>query len=224
VPWDLILGLWRDIKDNSQTSVDEFTRKIVARVSPPPAYEGELPESPRFVLAANHYQRKGLWILHTAAVLTRAVRDRYGPGDPPVRWMVTANWPPWRIGPWMIPSPGDWLLPKVAHALHCYPVSFSGANPAFTARSIRKLMKDSQLMSRPVGIFPEGVAGAAGQVGGALPGVGRLLAMLELPVVPAGVSENGRFVVRFGASIPPAELASSPDPAALVMRRIRDLL
>ena len=29
-----------------------------------------LPANPSFVLAANHYQRKGLWILHPCSVVT----------------------------------------------------------------------------------------------------------------------------------------------------------
>ena len=132
------MGLSSNIRKGTRTSVDEFTAKIAAHIQPPPLIEGVLPGDPRFILAANHYQRKGLWILHTATVLTRAIRDRYGEGDPPVRWMVTANWPPIRVGPLSFPSPGDWLLPRVAHALWCYPVSFAGVNPAFTQHD-RKL-------------------------------------------------------------------------------------
>jgi hypothetical protein len=156
IPWDLVLGLGGHIRRGSRTSVDEFATAIAARMRPAPLVEGwaKLPESPRFVLAANHYQRKGLWILHTAAVLTRAVRERYGPGDPPVRWLVTANWPALKLGRFRIASPGDWMLPRVAHTLSCYPVSFAGANPGFTARSLRAVLRDARTMERPLGIFP----------------------------------------------------------------------
>ena len=224
VPWREVGGLWRHIKDGTQTSVDEFTASVARRIQPDPIVEGRLPDDPRFILAANHYQRKGLWILHTATVLTRVIRGHYGAGDPPVRWMVTANWPPVRVGPWSMPSPGDWLLPRVAHTLHCYPVAFAGSNPAFTARTIRKLLTDARSFDRPLGIFPEGVAGAAGVVGPALPGAGRLLARLKLPVVPVGVSEHGRFVLKFGAPIDPSELATASDPGELVMEHIRQML
>src|SRR5690242_6156066 len=124
VPWGPVLSLGPHIRRGTRTSVDEFSAAIVKRIRPEPRLVDldRLPESPRFVLAANHYQRKGLWILHTGAVLTQAIRKRYGPGDPPVRWMVTANWPPVRIGHWQFRSPGDWLLPRVANTLACYPV------------------------------------------------------------------------------------------------------
>ena len=201
------------------------------RLPAPPRYDGLafLPSSGAYILAANHYQRKGLWILHTAAVLTRAVATRQTPVlDPPVRWMVTANWPPWRLGPFTIPSPGDRLLPKVAGALHCYPVSFAGSNPAFTAQSVRRILRDVKQDPRPIGIFPEGVAGAAGVLTDPLPGVDRLLAHLGkagLPLVPCGIHEEGRqLVARFGEPIPGARLAAVPDAARLAMEQVAALL
>jgi hypothetical protein len=182
-----------------------------------------LPASPKFVLAANHYQRKGLWILHPCSVITVALQRHYGLEDPPVRWVVTANWPPWKLGPLTIPSPGDWLLPRVAHALHCYPVSFAGTDPAMTARSYRALLKD---LDRPLGLFPEGVAGTAFHEADPLPGVERLLLLLakkNWPVVPCRISENeSRLDVQFRETIQPAELLRAGESAArLVMQRIR---
>lgn len=229
VPWDLVRGLTPHLANRTSTNIVDFTARIVERMNPDPLIEGleHLPESPRFVLAANHYQRPGLWILHTAAVLTQALVQRYGPADPPVRWIVTANWPPWRIGPWALPSPGDWLLPRVADVLQCYPVSFAGNNPEFTARSVRRILKDARTSQTAIGIFPEGVAGSAGKLTAPLPGVDRLLSHLGkagLPLVPCGVSEAGRFVIRFGVPIAAGEVASSADAAGLAMGRIGDLL
>lgn len=230
VPWDLVFGLTPHLANGTREDIHRFTRRITDRLPAPPRYEGlpEIPASGPFVLAANHYQRKGLWILHTAAVLTQAVVARQGELDPPVRWMVTANWPPWRLGPWTIPSPGDRLLPRVAEALHCYPVSFAGANPAFTAQSVRRILRDVKHDPRPIGIFPEGVAGSAGVLSAPLPGVDRLLAHLGkagLPLVPCGVWEEGRcLVVRFGEPVDGARLASVPDAARLAMDHIGALL
>ncbi len=209
--------------------MDEFSAAIEGQMKPPPVIHGTalLPASPRFLLAANHYEREGLWILHSASAVTQAIRRHYGPGDPPIRWLVTANWPPVRLGPIRFPSPGDWLLPKVADALSCYPVSFRGSNPGFTARSIRRLLKDARTLERPIGLFPEGVAGKAGQLADPLPGVERMIAQLArlgLPVVPCGISEAGGFVIRFGPAIDPAGLLSVPDAARLAMSRIADLL
>jgi hypothetical protein len=229
VPWGPVLSLGPHIRRGTRTSVDEFSAAIVKRIRPEPRLVDldRLPESPRFVLAANHYQRKGLWILHTGAVLTQAIRKRYGPGDPPVRWMVTANWPPVRIGHWQFRSPGDWLLPRVANTLACYPVSFAGTKPAYTARSLRVILRDVSTMNRPIGIFPEGVPGLAGKLGPALHGVSRLLGRLAeagLPVVPAGISEDGGFVIRFSEPISTEEILKAPDAAVLVMERIGRLV
>ncbi|MCS7042645.1 MAG: hypothetical protein NZR01_07625 [Bryobacteraceae bacterium] len=217
VPWDLVFGLSGHIRRGTRRDLADFTARVVARMNPPPRIEGleHLPADPRFVLAANHYQRKGLWILHPASVLTQAVVQRYGPLEPPVRWLVTANWPRWRLGPLSFRSPGDLLLPRVAHALWAYPVSFHGADPAFTARSLRRLLRELPAIGCPIGIFPEGVAGVAGRIGPALPGVDRLLKRIARPVVPARIGEEaGRLVVRFG---PPV------DPEADVMQAIAAL-
>ncbi|MBY0505017.1 MAG: hypothetical protein K2X03_13980 [Bryobacteraceae bacterium] len=229
VPWDLVRGLTPHLASRTSTNIVNFTARIVERMQPGPVFEGleRLPENPRFILAANHYQRPGLWILHTAAVLTQALVRRYGTADPPVRWIVTANWPPIRLGPWRIPSPGDWLLPRVAEVLQCYPVSFAGQNPAFTAKSVRRILKDARSSAAAIGIFPEGVAGSAGQLTAPLPGVDRFLSHLGktgLPLVPCGISESGRFVIRFGDTVPAEEVAASEDAAALAMARIALLI
>ena len=226
IPWDVVFSIGPNIWNGTEASVDRFSAGFAARIQPEPLLLGleNLPESPRFVLVANHYQRKGLWIAHVASVLTQAVKRRYGPMDPPVRWVVTANWPPFRVGPWKLPSPGDWLLPRVAHALCCYPVAFAGTNPEFTARTVRRLLRDARTLTRPIGIFPEGAAAVAGKLTDPLPGVNRLLRQLAKsgwPVLPAAISEAGRFVIRFGPVVRAAELLEADDPARLAMERIR---
>ncbi|MDX2179800.1 MAG: hypothetical protein SFV18_09430 [Bryobacteraceae bacterium] len=222
VPWDLVFGLTPYIANKTRRDVDDFSANVVARMLPAPEYRGlqNIPRDGRFIVAPNHYQREGLWILHSASAVTQAVRRAIGPGNPPVHWIVTANWPPWKIGPWTVPSPGDILLPKVAYALHCFPVSFVKTNPAFTATSIRRLLKAAPTLSRPIGIFPEGVAGEAGTLTDPLPGVERLLVKLARPVVPVRILETDRLVVEFGEAIPASELASAPDAARLTMSRI----
>jgi hypothetical protein len=230
IPWRLIFGLWPNMLHRTPTSVDAFSAAIVAGLQPPPLIEGlqNLPASPRFVLAANHYQRPGLWIMHPASVLTQAIRQHYGPLDPPVRWLVTANWPPVKIGPLTFRSPGDILLPRVADALACYPVSFARTNPAYTARSLRRILRAAPLLNCPLGIFPEGVAGAAGKLTDPIPGVERLLRHLakhDLPVQPAAISEGqGRLIVRFGPTISCAAVLAASDAAQLTMQKIDETL
>lgn len=224
-PWGAIYRMWPSIVSGGRYSVDTFTGEVVRLMEPPPRYEGlpNIPLHPRFLLCANHYQRKGMWILHPASAITHAIRQQHGASDAPVRWVVTANWPRWRIGPWQFRSPGDWLLPRVAHALHCYPVSFAGSNPAYTARSLRQLLRNARNLSAPIGLFPEGVAGTAGAIGTALPGVDRLIHLLArqgLPVLPVRIHEEDRLILRFGAAIDPQQLNRAQDPAAVVMERI----
>jgi len=229
VPWDLVFGLTPHIMHGTQRSVDDFSAAVVARMKPEPKIRGLelLPEDPRFLLVANHYQRKGLWILHSASVATQAIRKRYGAGDPPVRWVVTANWPAVRLGPWKFTNPGDRLLPRVADALNCYAVSFAKNNPGFTARSIRRLLREAPRLTRPIGLFPEGVAGTAGKLTGPLPGVDRLilhLARSGVPAVPMAISESGGLIVQFGKTVAARELAAAPNSAQLMMERIAGLL
>lgn len=225
VPWGQVAALTPHIGQGTRYSVRRFTEESLRVLEPAPEVSGLrlLPESPRFVLAANHYQRPGLWILHPCSVITVALQRHYGLDDPPVRWVVTANWPAWKLGPVSIPSPGDWLLPRVAHALHCYPVSFAGTNPGLTARSYRALLRD---LDRPLGLFPEGVAGTAFQEAEPLAGVERLMGLLAKrgwPVVPCRIGEKeDRLQVRFRETIQPAEvLRAGGDAARVVMERIR---
>jgi len=226
VPWDLVARAALHVAWGARGSLEDYCREIAARMSPPPAVSGleNIPPDPRFLLAANHYQRRGLWIVHAAAALTMAVRDRLGPGVPALGWVVTANWPGWRIGPWRFRSPGDWMLRRLADALDCYAVPFAGSDPVRTAAAYRRLLRDAASARRPIGLFPEGARGAAGRLGPALPGVDRLLrrlALAGLRVLPAGVSEaDRRLVVRFGPALAAEQVLAAKDAAELVMARI----
>ncbi len=229
VPWSVVFSIGPNIWRGTEASVDRFSAGFVSRIQPAPVLLGleNLPESPRFVLVANHYQRPGLWIAHVASVLTQMVNGRYGPLDPPVRWVVTANWPATRIASWTLPSPGDWLLPRVAHALCCYPVAFARTNPEYTAGTLRRLLRDSRTLTCPIGIFPEGAAAVAGNLSDPLPGVDRLLRRLGKsgwPLVPVGISERGGIVIQVGECVAAGEIAESPDPAELAMEKIKAAL
>jgi hypothetical protein len=217
--------VWRGTK----RSVDDFSREITDLIQPPATLEGleNLPQSARFLPVDNRNHREGIWIIHCASVITQAIRAHYGPGDPPVRWIVTANWPRIGFGRFSVPSPGDILLPRVANALSCYPVAFAGANPRKTARSLRRILKESRTLDRPIGLFPEGVGGSAGVLTEPLQGVDRLISHLArqgLPALPVGISEHGRFLIRFGKPISPEELNAADDAAALCMQRIGALM
>lgn len=76
-------------------------------------------------------------------------------------------------------------------------------------------------------MFPEGAKAVAGTLSPALEGIGRLFTMLAARgwhVQPVGVSEAGRFVVRFGPAIETSDILSVADPGPLIMDRIRALV
>jgi hypothetical protein len=89
-------------------------------------------------------------------------------------------------------------------------------------------LREAPHLNRPLGIFPEGVAGFAGKLSQPLDGVARLFSHLAkhgMPLQPAGISEaQGRLVVRFGPGISCAELMAEQDSAALAMKRIGQLI
>jgi hypothetical protein len=119
------------------------------------------------------------------------------------------------------------LLPRVAHALSCFPVSFAGKNPAYTASTLKRILKAADTLERPIGIFPEGVAGSAGTLTDPLPGVDRFMALLARrgwPALPAGISEDGRFVIRLGKLVSADEIVAAPDAAKLLMGRVAELM
>jgi hypothetical protein len=228
VPWDVFARLAPHIARGTRSDIGSLYREFVCRMRPGPLFRGleHLPPRPRFILAANHYQRKGLWIAHIASVLACGIADRYHCA-PPMRFLVTANWPPWHIGSLTLPSPGDVLLPRVAHAAWCYAVPFSGTNPVLAGRTLRRLLKDARELQGPIGLFPEGAHAIAGTLSPPLDGIGRLFAMLAergWHVQPAGVSESGRFIVKFGPPICTGEIRQARDPGQLVMERIADLV
>jgi 1-acyl-sn-glycerol-3-phosphate acyltransferase len=222
VPWDIIFRLTPYIARGTPAPTPVLLRSLLERMQPRPLYAGleHIPPAPPFVLAANHYQRRHLWIAHAAAALAEPLRLRFC--STPVRWIVTSNWPPLVLGPLRIPSPGDWLLPRVAAALGYYSVPFAASRPGRTASSLRRLLRDAP--SSIVGIFPEGARATTGPLSPPLPGLDRLflhLARAGLAVLPARVSESGsRFLIRFGAPLPPPLIIESPSRSSLVMRAI----
>jgi hypothetical protein len=104
-------------------------------------------------------------------------------------------------------------------------VSFAAHNPGFTAASLRRVLREAKTLDRPLGIFPEGVAGTADHMASALPGVGRLLehlAKLGLPVVPCRVAENGTgLLLNFGVPLDATALGRCSDAGEAVMDAIR---
>lgn len=226
VPWRQVFALNPYIWAATPAPMGRLYHEIASRLVPEPEVVGShtLPAEPRFLLVANHYQRRGLWIAYPASVIASALGRHYALPDPPIRWLVTANWPRWRIGPLSVPSPGDWLLPRVAAAASCYPVPFAGMDPLRAARSLRRLLNDAATSNGPFGLFPEGVAGEAERPAPPLPGAARLIRRIAASgrlTVPVRISEaNDRLRVHFLKPVPAQELLTQADPAKYLMSRI----
>ncbi len=84
---------------NNPSPASSPTLKLKASKTSPPA-----PRSSRRRIITS--------ALHPCSAITVALERHYNLPDPPIRWVVTANWPAAKIGPCKLPSPGDWLLPK----------------------------------------------------------------------------------------------------------------
>lgn len=224
VPWDLIIGLGPSIAARKPAPAGDLLHRIFERLQPPPLYEGleNIPARPPFVLAANHYQRRHLWIVHAAAALSDPLRARFP--EAPVRWLVTANWPPLRLGPLRIASPGDKLLPRVAETLGYFSIPYAATHPERAAAALRRLLRAAP--QSIVGVFPEGARATAGTPGPPLPGIGRLfrhLALAGIPVLPARVGENGaQFLIRFAEPLTTTRILEAADPGELVMSAIAE--
>src|SRR5947209_8732914 len=76
-PWDLLLGVIRDLPAGRRSMLVDCAY-LVSRLEPAPVIEGAdlVPASGPLVIAANHYQRPGLWIGWAGAVVTLAVAGR----------------------------------------------------------------------------------------------------------------------------------------------------
>ena len=51
-----------------------------------------------------------------------------------------------------------------------------------------------------------------------------MLAKRGWPALPAGVSEEGRFVIRLGKLVAADEMIAAPDAAKLLMGRVAELI
>ncbi len=220
VPWDVVFALGPHIAKRTPAPTAALLASIVERMPAPPLLEGieHIPTVPPFVVVANHYQRRGLWIAHSTAAIAHAVARRAG-AHTPLRWIVTANFPPLRLGPLRLASPADGLLPHVARALGYFSGPFASWDRPRTARARLTAVRESS--SCVLGIYPEGAHAVAGPIGPPLPGMGRLfhrLALRGLPVVPVRISDNcSQLILQFFPPIPPSRLAFEPAPASAVM-------
>lgn len=197
IPRRLFLELAASLARGQRRSLLADTARMVAALPAPPLLEGRehVPAGP-FVLVANHYQRRDLWIGWAGSVLIQAVGR-------PVHWLTLRE----------LRLSGHELLltramfSRVASTYGFVPVPADLADHAGQAVAIRRALRLLRA-GEVAGFFPEGERGHSGGLSPALPGAARLACLLSQSalLLPAVVSQcEGRLAVRFGAPFRLAE-------------------
>jgi 1-acyl-sn-glycerol-3-phosphate acyltransferase len=160
-----------------------------------------VPESPPFVLVANHYARPGLRSYHCGAVVTGLIAQTR-PAVPRIRWVITSEWFGRRLGPVPIPpSLYRWTFRRVARVYGLAIMPRRAGEVVARAAVLRDLMR--ALNREAVGLMPE--AGGSGTLRRPLEGSGlfvQSLARRGVPVIPVGLWDDGdTLVVSFGPAM-----------------------
>jgi 1-acyl-sn-glycerol-3-phosphate acyltransferase len=185
--------------------------RLLASFRPEPRVEGDhhIPAAGRFILVANHYERRGLSLAWGVLTATRAISRRC-PGAE-VHWVATAEWQGHPL--WGLPVPDlfwRWLFARGATSYRFFLIPPQARKVLERARAIRRA-RELALRGGIIGVTPEGESGEG--LREARPGSGSFLMLLsrgEIPLLPAGISEpEGILTVAFG---PPFVLAEPPVP------------
>jgi 1-acyl-sn-glycerol-3-phosphate acyltransferase len=143
------------------------------------------------VLIANHYQRSGLWIGWTGALLVDALYP-LRQGDPPLRVIATDEQRfTWRRRSYTVPF-SRWFLRRVAHFWGLIPMPADDANTSGRGAALRQAIRYLQA-GQCILLFPEGEAGTASRMTDALRGTGTFLALAarHAPILPVRFWEEG---------------------------------
>ena len=169
----------------------------------PPHLEGieRIPVYGPIVVAANHYQRRGLWIGWSAAAIDLAL-GQVRPATE-LHWLVTGNLRlmQWRNAGPVLPG-SERLFRRVARS---YGMSAMPRSQEGRAAALRQWLRHLEA-GDACGLFPEGLRGHAGMLVEPEPSVDRVLALvdrLNAQVVPVGIRElgGGGLRIAFGEPV-----------------------
>ncbi len=196
--WFLEMG--RAILFKQQRPIYEDAALMMKHLPMPPCVNGAeyIPESGSFIVVCNHYQRLGLWIGWSGAMLIDAIARRR---TMTIRVVTTDRA---HIGQVTIPGT-RWLFARVATVWNLILVTPSGLhknNQHYTLLRMLRSLQRADYNPTCVIMMPEGDEGDTRGLKSALPGSGRAIYALTkrgIPLVPAVVrEENGRLHVAFG--------------------------
>ncbi|MGE5618783.1 MAG: hypothetical protein ACM3US_05945 [Sphingomonadaceae bacterium] len=190
-------------------SIAEDSLRLVARMIPPPRFEGLRAVPPRepFLLVANHFQAPDLWVGWVAAAISAAVASVREPGSRDLHWLVLSQWRWFELGDIWVPNPLSALLfPRACAVWGLIPTPPRPSDLLGRATALRRVLEYLGYRQPPgapraaVGLFPEGRASTA--LVEAKPGSGAFLHRVStagIPLLPAGAYLDERtLVVRFG--------------------------
>lgn len=225
-PWDLFLALARDLPAGRR-SLRADSARLLERIDPPPAVTGveRVPCTGAVVIAANHYQRRGLWIGWPGVVATVAVAGRRTE-DIPVHWLATGGLRLFQAADRGPVVPGTrWIFRRVASIYGMTPLPPD--RPVARAHALRSWLRHAE-HGHVLGLFPEGLAGRhAGlrRPEQGFPRLCRILADRSVPVVPLGCYEHRRVLhLDFGQALPARPELSAEEQSDRIMYAIAALL
>jgi 1-acyl-sn-glycerol-3-phosphate acyltransferase len=197
-------------------------RWLLGRLRVPPRIAGNehVPARGPFVVVANHYQRRGLWVSWSGYLISTAVAP-HRLESPELCWGMAGEWRGRLAGPIPWPAPFlRWLFGRVAATYGHIVVpaaDFMMTGRAHAARAMLRALRPSQPGTEPVplGLFPEGRNSPDHSLQRPPSSIGRLLLHLcrgDIPVLPTAVREvEGALTVTFGrpVSLEPFQAADS---------------
>jgi hypothetical protein len=168
-----------------------------------------IPKSGAFVMVANHYQRRQLWIGWAGALITEAV-NTVRPARTPIRIIVTDSQRISAFGQHVTVPLSRYFLARVAHL---WDMVLMPADRYAIDRHATALRMSLSLLKRglPVLYFPEGDRGTAYRLAEALPGTGTFVALASRygAILLCGFWEEGERLC--GRISPPLTLTCNDD-------------
>ncbi len=199
----------------------------------PPLVRGEdrIPLCGPMVIAANHYERPGMWMVWPAIFLARLIRERTG-GD--THFVAIETWESLKLFGLEIPPPLiKFIFERSFQVWGVLAMAPPNAPASARARSMRATVCEVR-EGKIIAIMPEGTVGPTPELLPAREGVGLFLNLLNgtgAPILPVGIfEEEGRLVAQVGEPLSlhaPRDLPKEERDrwaSNLVMMAIRDLL